>query len=333
MNTFFTNIGKQLASKFEETRENEAQYISRVTPTMSELYLTSERTTEKLKKLNPKKATGHGNISTREIKLLSEDMTQCLFSIFRQGYPEGKFPTKWKIGKLKTAYKAGERTDRGNFRPLSMLPIPSKIFEAIICDQLDDQVDLTRQRNQWAYRKNTSTKSMSLYLSEVWKKAINNGQTVGVKFIDCSKAFDSIVYHILEQKIEGIGITGQLYNLIESYLEERQQYTEVNRTASELKETPKITYGLLIRGTSTKNLMEKIEIQHIKAARIVKKIGIKVNDTEILQRVSWNRIDYIYKRKIVTEIHKLLKETEGHRIRAFEKKSAKEEVFNYKLRD
>ena len=70
-----------------------------------------------------------------------------------------------------------------------------------------------------------------------WKKAINNGQTVGVIFIDCSKAFNSIDHHILEQKIKGIGITGQLYNLIESYLKGRQQYTEVNGTASELKET------------------------------------------------------------------------------------------------
>ena len=46
--------------------------------------------------------------------------------------------------------------------------------------------------------------------------------------------------------------------------------------------------------------MKKIEIQHIKATRIVKKIGIKVKDTDVLQSVNWNRIDYIYKRKVAT---------------------------------
>ena len=77
-------------------------------------------------------------------------------------------------------------------------------------------------------------------------------------------------------------------------------------------------------GDITKNLMEKIEIQHIKATRIVKKIGIKINDTEVLQRVNWNRIDYIYKRKVATEMHKLLKGTEGHRLRdMFETKVSK----------
>ena len=94
MNTFFTNIGVQLASKFEDSSKDEAQYICRVTPTMSELYLTTEKFTEKLKKLNPRKAAGHDNITTREMKLLSEDMSPCLFSICSQSYLEGKFPMK-----------------------------------------------------------------------------------------------------------------------------------------------------------------------------------------------------------------------------------------------
>ena len=77
---------------------------------------------------------------------------------------------------------------------------------------------------------------------------------------------------------------------------------------------PKITYGLLIWGTSSKNLMQKIETQHIKATRIVKKIGIKVKDIDVLQSVNWNRIDYIHKRKVTTEMHKIVKGTEGHRL-------------------
>ena len=76
---------------------------------------------------------------------------------------------------------------------------------------------------------------MLLYLSEVWKKAINR-QTVGVVLIDCSKAFDLIDHQSLKQKIKGIGTTGRRCDLIESYLEKRQQCTEVSGTASELKE-------------------------------------------------------------------------------------------------
>lgn len=66
-------------------------------------------------------------------------------------------------------------------------------------------------------------------------------------FIDRSKAFDLIDQQILKQKIKGIGITGKLYDLIESYLEERQQYTAVNGTASELKKVRQSSTRLSIR--------------------------------------------------------------------------------------
>ena len=94
-----------------------------------------------------------------------------------------------------------------------MLPILGKVFEAVICEQLDNQINLARQRNQWAYKKNTLTESMLLYLSEGWKKAINNGQTVGTILIDCCKAFYAIDHKILKQKIKGIGITGSIVRL------------------------------------------------------------------------------------------------------------------------
>ena len=64
---------------------------------------------------------------------------------------------------------------------------------------------------------------------------------VGVMFIGSSKAFDSIGHQILQQKLTAIGITGQLSRLLENYLEDRQQFTEVNGVSSE---TRKVKYGV-----------------------------------------------------------------------------------------
>ena len=64
---------------------------------------------------------------------------------------------------------------------------------------------------------------------------MNDGKTVGVLFIDFCKAFDSIDHQTLKQKLKAIAITGQLYHLLENYLENRQQFTEVNGVASELR--------------------------------------------------------------------------------------------------
>ena len=76
---------------------------------------------------------------------------------------------------------------------------------------------------------------------------------------------------------------------------------------------PKITNGLLVWGTCSKNLQQKIEYQHIKAARTVMKLNETVRDVEVLQRASWNNIEYIYKRKIAVEMYKIVKE-KGHRL-------------------
>ena len=56
---------------------------------------------------------------------------------------------------------------------------------------------------------------------------------------------------------------------------------------------PKLTYGLLVQGTCAKNLLKNIECQHIKAARTVMKANEKVRDEGVLQRASWNNIEYI----------------------------------------
>ena len=106
-NEFFANVGEDLANKFKENNVEQVQYISRVTPTLSELNLTSKKFTEKLKMLNPRKAAGNDGITANELRLLADDMGVCLANICRQGYLERRFPSKWKIGKLKPAYKAG----------------------------------------------------------------------------------------------------------------------------------------------------------------------------------------------------------------------------------
>ena len=77
---------------------------------------------------------------------------------------------------------------------------------------------------------------------------------------------------------------------------------------------PKITYGLVVWGTCSNNLLQKIECQHIKAARLVRKTNEKVKDVEVLQRANWNNIEYIYKRKIAVEMYKIVKGAEEHRL-------------------
>ena len=140
-NDSFANIGEDLANKIAEKDVVEVQYISKVTQTLSRLNLTSKQFIEKLRTMNPKKAAGHDGITTKVLMVLADDRGVCLANICRQRYFERKLPSTWKIGKLKPALKTGQRDVRGNYHPLNMLPIAREMYEAVICNQLDDQED------------------------------------------------------------------------------------------------------------------------------------------------------------------------------------------------
>ena len=98
-----------------------------------------------------------------------------------------------KTAKLTIVHKKDDETVRGNYRPLSILGIPSKILESCVNDTIIDHV-LNFNRlvtdNQWAYRKGYSTELLLVHLTETWRDAIDSGLVVGAAFVDFKKAFD-----------------------------------------------------------------------------------------------------------------------------------------------
>ena len=106
--------------------------------------------------------------------------------------------------------------ERENFRPISLLSIPSKVFEGILCKDIDHHVisQGISSKHQWAFKPGRSTELLMLLLTERWKQEIENGKVVGVLFLDFRKAFDSINHNTLLMKIQAAGIswTLLLYN-------------------------------------------------------------------------------------------------------------------------
>ena len=96
----------------------------------------------------------------------------------------------------KSVRKRGSKDDCSNYRLLTLLSIPSKITESVICDNIDPHLIKVLHRNQWRYKKGLSTEALLIYLSETWQLNIDNGKGVGVVFIDFRKAFDSVNHEV-----------------------------------------------------------------------------------------------------------------------------------------
>ena len=125
-------------------------------------------------------------------------------------------PSKWKVGEVKIAFKKGDTTQRTNYRPLTILCLPSKIPEAQICKHIDEHIETNNLSTncQWGYKKGVSMETLLLKMIEDWKIATDHGKVVGVIFSDFCKAFDSVSHPIFMEKIEKTGIRRALYNWI-----------------------------------------------------------------------------------------------------------------------
>ena len=82
--------------------------------------------------MNPRKTSGPDSISPRDFHLLRETMMNGLYNVFKCSLEESTVPTQWKISRMHTIYKKGDASDSGNYRPLQVLRVPSKLLEAIV---------------------------------------------------------------------------------------------------------------------------------------------------------------------------------------------------------
>lgn len=154
--------------------------------------------------------------------------------LINRSLEEGIFPTELKIAKVIPLYKAKEKNSLLNYRPISILPTISKIFEKVIHQRLVKFFDKHKvlSEYQYGFRKNRSTlQAVSLFTLDILE-ALSNHKSILAVFIDLSKAFDTISHTTLSYKLQKYGIRGKPLQLIQNYLSNRKLYVSVNGVTS-----------------------------------------------------------------------------------------------------
>ena len=147
---------------------------------------------------------------------------------------QGCVPDKLKVAKVTPIFKSGNKEELSNYRPISILPICSKILEKIVHKQLYKYVtdnDLMYD-GQSGFRKQHSTSTALVKTIDEWNMEIDKGKYVGAIFVDLSKAFDMVNHRLLINKLNSLGITGIENNWFNSYLKNRTQCVSINGTVS-----------------------------------------------------------------------------------------------------
>ena len=109
-------------------------------------------------------------------------------------------------------------------------------MERVACSSIDDHSKLVPNNSQCGFKKNYSTELLLLYLTELWTKSLDEGQAVGISFIDFRKAFDTVDHIMLDKKLQSFGIARDLAEWIHDYLHCRKQQTQIGEAMSNFQE-------------------------------------------------------------------------------------------------
>ena len=146
----------------------------------------------------------------------------------------GIVPDQLKIARVLPIFKSGETHVFSNYRPISVLPIFSKVFEKVVYKRLFNyfnKSDILFQ-NQYGFRKGRSTSLALHHLYDKISAAIDHRKFTAGIFLDLAKAFDTVNHDILLNKLKHYGVRGLALEWIKSYFTNRQQYVEYNGICS-----------------------------------------------------------------------------------------------------
>jgi hypothetical protein len=179
--------------------------------------------------LKNKNSCGPDLLSNKMLKKEKFTFARLLKPLINDSLNDGIFPSCLKIAMVIPIFKKGNNNDMNNYRPISLLPVMSKVFEKVINTQLSDIIENGFiDDNQYGFRKAHSTEDALIKFADRVQKELAIGKHVVSVFVDVSKAFDSCDHGILITKIKKTGLNANGLQLIQSYLKDRLQHVTVN---------------------------------------------------------------------------------------------------------
>ena len=153
-------------------------------------------------------------------------------------------PNKWKKAKVTPLHKGGPSEEvLNNYRPISILPVLSKVLEKHVRDCLSDLLHnlMLLHKTQSTLRAGHSCETALIHMIGSWRHAIDNGEMIGVVLVDLKKAFDLVDHQILLSKLEIYGIKDEALRWLKTYLTQRRQQIYVNNSKSDFGQ---VFYGV-----------------------------------------------------------------------------------------
>ena len=203
-----------------QTRVTSAVGICRTTSTFMFEEISEQFIFTQLRKLKTSKAVGLDQMPSRLMKDSARVISKPLTFIMNLSISQGCVPQDWKLARVIPQFKGGKKTEMGNYRPISILPMASKILERAIHTQFCRFLSMNNllSTSQCGFRKSYSTEHAVIALTDHIRRSMDQGMLTDV---DLRKAFDTVDHCLLMEKLLGYGVNDKELDWFSDYLQNR----------------------------------------------------------------------------------------------------------------
>lgn len=234
-NIYFTRIAEDLVENLPQTTLNPIEKIQKITNLKFCFREVSyNETREVISNLKNTNCTDAYDINVKIVKTIANLIIYPMTNLINSCIGKDVFPNILKLAKVIPIYKKGSSDEISNYRPISLVPIFSKIFEALLKMQITDYFESNDlfSKCQFGFRKNLSTTLAINELVQVINNGFEDGLYVHANFHDLTKAFDCVQHDLLLTKLDRYNFSPKSINLMSSYLADRRQYVTHNSYVS-----------------------------------------------------------------------------------------------------
>ena len=243
-NVFFVNVAKDIGNTSKDYNPDfsdhpSIQKIKENTQVETEIFsftpVSSDTVEKVISNLNIKKATGVDNISAKIIKACAPAVSIPISNLINISFRSTEFPAGLKRAQVIPLFKKKDPLNKENYRPVSILPTLSKVYERVMHDQLTEHFDRIFNPFLAAFRKGFGCQSTLLRLLEDWRMALDRHECAAAILMDLSKAFDCLPHRLLVAKLKAYGLSTGAVDLLDSYLSGRKQQVRLGSNTSTWK--------------------------------------------------------------------------------------------------
>ena len=182
------------------------------TPTKAEIYMA-------IKQLRNGKAPGPDGIPAEALKIDLETSVEMLYPLFMKIWEEEQVPSEWKEGYLIKIPKKGDLSSCSNYRGITLLSIPSKVFNHVLLNRIKNAVDPMLRDQQAGFRTNRSCTDQIATLRIILEQSLEWNSPLYVNFVDYEKAFDSLDRQTLWRLLRHYGVPQKIVDIIRNSYE------------------------------------------------------------------------------------------------------------------